>query len=52
MLPDTMFAMTVDPAGSTLQPASIPVPQAIGSEVVVRVLACGVCRTDLHIIDG
>jgi len=47
-----MFAMTVDPAGSTLQPASIPVPQAIGSEVVVRVLACGVCRTDLHIIDG
>jgi len=47
-----MFAMTVDPSGTQLQPASKPVPQATGCEVVVRVLACGVCRTDLHIIDG
>ena len=47
-----MFAMTVDPSSTQLQPASKPVPQAIGCEVVVRVLACGVCRTDLHIIDG
>lgn len=52
MLPDAMFAMTVDPSSAKLQPASKPVPQAIGWEVVVRVLACGVCRTDLHIIDG
>ncbi len=52
MLPDVMFAMTVDPSGAKLQPASKPVPQAVGCEVVVRVLACGVCRTDLHIIDG
>lgn len=52
MLPDAMFAMTVDPSSTQLQPASKPVPQAIGCEVVVRVLACGVCRTDLHIIDG
>lgn len=47
-----MFAMTVDPSSTQLQPASKPVPQATGCEVVVRVLACGVCRTDLHIIDG
>jgi propanol-preferring alcohol dehydrogenase len=52
MLPDAMFAMTVDPSGAKLQPASKPVPQPMGCEVVVRVLACGVCRTDLHIIDG
>nr|WP_255249889.1 zinc-dependent alcohol dehydrogenase family protein [Polaromonas sp. AET17H-212] len=52
MLPAAMFAMTVDPSGTQLQPASKPVPQATGCEVVVRVLACGVCRTDLHIIDG
>lgn len=52
MLPDAMFAMTVDPFGTKLQPASKPVPQPVGCEVVVRVLACGVCRTDLHIIDG
>ncbi|WP_341911091.1 zinc-dependent alcohol dehydrogenase family protein [Polaromonas sp. YR568] len=47
-----MFAMTVDPSSAKLQPASKPVPQPAGCEVVVRVLACGVCRTDLHIIDG
>lgn len=52
MLPDAMFAMTVDPAGAVLQPAWKSVPQATGCDVVVRVLACGVCRTDLHIIDG
>jgi propanol-preferring alcohol dehydrogenase len=52
MLPAAMFAMTVDPSSTQLQPASKPVPQATGCEVLVRVLACGVCRTDLHIIDG
>jgi propanol-preferring alcohol dehydrogenase len=52
MLPDAMLAMTVDPSGAKLQPASKPVPQPVGCEVLVRVLACGVCRTDLHIIDG
>ncbi len=30
--------------------AELPRPQA--SEVLMRVLACGVCRTDLHIVDG
>jgi len=29
---------------------AIPVPSA--SEVLVRVAACGVCRTDLHVVDG
>ncbi len=52
LLPDAMFAMTVEPSSAKLQPASKPVPQPAGCEVVVRVLACGVCRTDLHIIDG
>lgn len=47
-----MFAMTVDPSGAKLQSASKPVPQPVGFEVVLRVLACGVCRTDLHIIDS
>lgn len=52
MLPDAMFAMMVDPTSAKLQPGFKPVPQATGCEVVVRVLACGVCRTDLHIIDA
>lgn len=47
-----MLAMIVAPSGSRLLPASKPIPQAAGCEVVVRVLACGVCRTDLHIISG
>ncbi len=28
-----------------------PMPQAVTGEVVLRVLACGVCRTDLHVVD-
>ncbi|MBT9475533.1 MAG: zinc-dependent alcohol dehydrogenase family protein [Polaromonas sp.] len=47
-----MFAMTVDPSGRTLRWAARPVPRAAEHDVVVRVLACGVCRTDLHIMDG
>ncbi len=48
-----MLSMTVDAAdSSTLREAFKPVPLAIGHDVVVRVLACGVCRTDLHILDG
>lgn len=47
-----MRAMAVaDPAGR-LMAVHKPVPRAAGHDVVVRVLACGVCRTDLHIIDG
>ena len=52
MLPSTMLAMTVAPSGGTLLPVRKPLPQPAGHEVLVRVLACGVCRTDLHIIDG
>jgi len=29
-----------------------PVPAPGGNEILVRVEACGVCRTDLHVIDG
>lgn len=52
MLPVSMLAMTVDPSGRQLLAARKPLPQAAGHDVMVRVLACGVCRTDLHIIDG
>jgi propanol-preferring alcohol dehydrogenase len=30
----------------------VPVPEPAGDEVLVRVAACGVCRTDLHIVEG
>jgi propanol-preferring alcohol dehydrogenase len=37
---------------SPLQVADLPVPVPAADEVLVRVAACGVCRTDLHVCDG
>ncbi|HEY0822971.1 MAG TPA: zinc-dependent alcohol dehydrogenase family protein [Ramlibacter sp.] len=47
-----MLAMAVDAASHRLQATRRPVPQPAAGEVLVRVRACGVCRTDLHILDG
>jgi propanol-preferring alcohol dehydrogenase len=52
MLPGSMLTMTVDTLARRLHSVVKPVPQARDHELVVRVLACGVCRTDLHIIDA
>jgi len=38
--------------GSSLIAESAPVPQPGPGQVLVKVYACGVCRTDLHIVDG
>jgi propanol-preferring alcohol dehydrogenase len=35
-----------------LDPADVPVPVPGPGQVLLRVLVCGVCRTDLHIVDG
>jgi alcohol dehydrogenase, propanol-preferring len=50
-LPDTMRAWVVATPGR-LDPVEVPVPQPAPDELLVRVLACGVCRTDLHVRDG
>jgi propanol-preferring alcohol dehydrogenase len=48
-----MRAMVLNQAGAgVLESAERETPIALPGEVVVRVRACGVCRTDLHIIDG
>lgn len=39
-------------AGGPLRPARLPLPQPAADELLVRVLACGVCRTDLHVAEG
>jgi propanol-preferring alcohol dehydrogenase len=39
-------------AGSPLDLVELPVPQPARGEVLVRVRACGVCRTDLHLAEG
>ena len=35
-----------------LEPRDLPQPAPGPGEVLIRVEACGVCRTDLHILDG
>lgn len=47
-----MRAMILNAVGQPLELAELPVPQPGEKEVLVKVLACGVCRTDLHLVDG
>lgn len=47
-----MCAMTVEASQRRLLRVDRPVPKPRGHEVLVKVAACGVCRTDLHIIDS
>jgi len=44
--------MLFERAGQPLREAEIPDPEAGPGQVLLRVHACGVCRTDLHILDG
>lgn len=47
-----MFAMALNETGRLLTAVDRSVPAPGPHEVLLQVLACGVCRTDLHIIDG
>ncbi len=47
-----MFAMRAHAAGAPLRADEVAVREPGALEVVVRVRACGVCRTDLHVADG
>lgn len=51
-IPDTMHAMVLDRAGEPLHYREVPVPEPGPRQVLLQVHACGVCRTDLHIVDG
>jgi propanol-preferring alcohol dehydrogenase len=44
--------MVLDAPRSPLRPAELPPPRAGRGEVLLEVAACGICRTDLHIVDG
>ncbi len=48
----TMQAMVLDAPGAPLRARTLPIPQPGAGEVLLRVRACGVCRTDLHVADG
>ncbi|MBD2304778.1 zinc-dependent alcohol dehydrogenase family protein [Chroococcidiopsis sp. FACHB-1243] len=47
-----MRAMILETQGKPLRVAELPIPQPNSQQVLIRVRACGVCRTDLHIVDG
>ncbi|OIR01244.1 alcohol dehydrogenase [mine drainage metagenome] len=47
-----MRAMVLDSPGSPLRLTELPRPECGADEVLLKVGACGVCRTDLHILDG
>ncbi len=47
-----MRAMILDAPGRALRPGDLPLPHPGPGEVRVSVEACGVCRTDLHVVDG
>lgn len=47
-----MKAMRLHAPGRSLQLDDVPLPAVEGTSLLVRVSACGVCRTDLHVVDG
>jgi propanol-preferring alcohol dehydrogenase len=47
-----MRALLFDGAGKPLRAAELPTPAPGPGQVRLRVAACGVCRTDLHVLDG
>lgn len=47
-----MRAMVLEKKGEKLKLREVPIPIPTEHELLVRVSACGICRTDLHIVDG
>jgi propanol-preferring alcohol dehydrogenase len=47
-----MLAMVLEAPGTELRPRDMSQPEPEDFEVLIRVDACAVCRTDLHVVDG
>jgi alcohol dehydrogenase, propanol-preferring len=47
-----MRAMVLGQTGQLLSLQEVAIPKPERGQVLLRVLACGICRTDLHIVDG
>jgi len=47
-----MHAMVLEAARTPLALREMPLPQPGAGEILVKIEACGVCRTDLHVVDG
>jgi propanol-preferring alcohol dehydrogenase len=51
-LPAEMRAIVFDGVSRPLRVAQLPLPVPAPGQVLIEVDACGVCRTDLHLLDG
>lgn len=51
-VPETMRAMIFTKPHQPLHLEMVPVPHPGPGQILIQVKACGVCRTDLHIVDG
>lgn len=47
-----MYAQVLYQSCAPLRAADLPVPEPGAQQVLIEVAACGVCRTDLHVVDG
>ena len=47
-----MRAMVLDAPGQAVQMRTLPCPQPAADQLLIKVAACAVCRTDLHVVDG
>src|SRR5438093_2372473 len=47
-----MRAMVLDSPREPLRAADLPSPRPEAGQVLIEVSVCGVCRTDLHVVDG
>ena len=47
-----MFAMVMKGPGSALEERELPAPVPGPDQLLLQVSACGICRTDLHVLDG
>jgi propanol-preferring alcohol dehydrogenase len=47
-----MQAMVFERVGAPLVARTLPIPSAGPGQMLLRVNACGVCRTDVHLLDG
>jgi len=50
--PKTMRAMVFEKQGKPLREKEVSVPTPSAEQVLIKVNACGVCHTDLHVVDG
>lgn len=51
-IPRTMRAMVLERPKSLLRLLELPIPRPSPEQILIKIHACGVCRTDLHIVDG